>query len=141
MGPLDEAAIFDQAYQIETPEARLLYIQQACAGNRVLLARLQALLRIYDRDPNFLESPAEELQGISHMVISEGIGSQIGPYKLLELIGEGGFGIVFMAEQRQPVPPAVALKILKPGMDTRQLMPPFHVDPHALPLTAHPPHS
>src|SRR6266567_8590281 len=113
MGTLDEAAIFEHACQIETPEARLLYIQEACAGNRVLLSRAEALLRVYERNPNFLESPAEEFQGAGQVVVSEGIGSQIGPYKLVEPIGEGGFGIVFMAEQRQPVRRTVALKILK----------------------------
>ena len=70
--------------------------------------------------------------------MSDGPGSMIGPYKLLEQIGEGGFGIVFMAEQQQPVRRKVALKVLKPGMDTRQVIARFEAERQALALMDHP---
>src|SRR5262245_49655066 len=114
---LDEAAIFNSARRIEAPHARRAYIEQACGEDRDLRARVEALLRIHDGEPSFLQSPAEEF-GES---ISEGPGTVIGPYKLLEQIGEGGFGVVFMAEQEQPMRRKVALKVVKPGMDTRQV--------------------
>ena len=138
MGNLDEASIFQNACQIETAESRREYVQQACGGNRVLLSRVEALLRVFDGNPDFLESPAEELRGAGQIVVSEGVGSQIGLYRLVELIGEGGFGVVFMAEQRQPVRRTVALKILKPGMGTRQVVARFEAERQALALMDHP---
>src|SRR5262249_31877597 len=68
----------------------------------------------------------------------EGPGTVIGPYKLLEQIGEGGFGVVYMAEQTEPVRRKVALKILKPGMDTRQVIARFEAERQALALMDHP---
>ena len=70
--------------------------------------------------------------------ISEGPGSQIGPYKLLERLGEGAFGVVYMAEQREPVRRKVALKILKPGMDTKHVIARFEAEEQALALMDHP---
>ena len=70
--------------------------------------------------------------------IGEQPGTIIGPYKLLEQIGEGGFGVVFMAEQQQPVRRKVALKIIKPGMDTRQVIARFEAERQALALMDHP---
>ena len=68
----------------------------------------------------------------------EGPGTVIGPYKLLEQIGEGGMGVVFMAEQQQPVRRKVALKVIKPGMDTRQVIARFEAERQALALMDHP---
>src|SRR5207302_7058942 len=70
--------------------------------------------------------------------LAEGAGTVIGPYKLLEQIGEGGFGVVFMAEQLRPVCRKVALKVLKPGMDTRQVIARFEAERQALALMDHP---
>ena len=72
---------------------------------------------------SFLESPALGMAATVDQAATEQPGSKIGPYKLLELIGEGGFGEVYMAEQQEPVRRKVALKIIKPGMDTRGLRP------------------
>ena len=69
--------------------------------------------------------------------VQEGPGSVIGPYKLLEQIGEGGFGVVYMAEQQQPVRRKVALKVIKPGMDTRQVIARFEAERQALALMDH----
>src|SRR5437870_1633932 len=116
---LDEAAIFNVARQINAHEVRLLYLEQACAGDRELHRRLEALLRVHDQDSSFLEAAAEGVPAPPLEPVREGPGTQIGPYQLLEQIGEGGFGKVFLAEQHQPVQRKVALKIVKPGMDTR----------------------
>ena len=96
------------------------------------------MLRIYKDDPTFLERPAEGVPVATKDRISEIPGRQIGPYKLLEEIGEGGFGKVFMAEQHQPVRRTVALKIIKPGMDTRQVIARFESERQALALDDHP---
>ena len=82
---------------------------------------LEALLGVYDEEHSFLEAPVQEVRAVLDAPVSEGPGARVGPYKLLEPIGEGGFGVVFMAEQHQPIRRMVALKIVKPGMDTRQV--------------------
>jgi WD40 repeat protein/serine/threonine protein kinase len=148
MAKLDEAAIFDAARQIKAPETRRQYVLQACAEDPKLQARMEALLRVYDEEPNFLDSPTEGMRGApSPLPLSprgrgrgegEGLGSQIGPYKLIEQIGEGGFGVVFMAEQQEPIRRTVALKIVKPGMDTRQVIARFRAEWQALALMDHP---
>src|SRR5207344_296299 len=78
------------------------------------------------------------IQGTINAPVSEDVGTQIGPYKLLEQIGEGGFGVVFMAEQQRPLHRKVALKILKRGMDTRQVVARFEAERQALALMDHP---
>jgi eukaryotic-like serine/threonine-protein kinase len=134
----DEVSIFNVARRISVPEVRRLYLEQSCAGEQGLRARLEALLRVYDEERSFLEAPAEEVRAVRHAPISEGPGTQVGPYKLLEQIGEGGFGVVYMAEQHQPVRRLVALKIVKPGMDTRQVIARFESERQALALMGHP---
>ena len=135
---LDEAAIFNAARQIEAADARRRYIEQACAGDPALQARLEALLLIDQADRGFLERPAEGVATAGRLRHQRRPGGQIGPYKLVEAIGEGGFGKVFMAEQNQPVRRMVALKIIKPGMDTRQVVARFESERQALALMAHP---
>ena len=134
---LDEAAIFDIARQIEAPEARHLFIQSACGEDRDLQARVEALLRVNDEQGTFLASPVASLQGAVSATFSEGVGTLIGPYKLIEQIGEGGFGVVFMAEQQHPIRRKVALKVLKAGMDTRQVVARFEAERQALALMEH----
>ncbi len=87
---------------------------------------------------SLLDSPAAALVATMDEPIPEGPGTVIGPYKLLEQIGEGGFGVVFMAEQQQPVRRKVALKVLKPGMDTHQVVARFEAERQALALMDHP---
>ena len=134
---LDEAAIFDIARQIEAPEARHQFIQVACGEDRDLRARVEALLRVNDEQGTFLDSPVASLQGAINATFSEGVGTLIGPYKLIEQIGEGGFGVVFMAEQQHPIRRRVALKVLKAGMDTRQVVARFQAERQALALMEH----
>jgi serine/threonine protein kinase len=93
---------------------------------------------VQDEDRSFLESPAAALQLTTDSPGTEGVGTQIGPYKLVEQIGEGGFGVVYLAEQQQPIRRRVALKVLKPGMDTRQVVARFEAERQELALMEHP---
>jgi serine/threonine protein kinase/tetratricopeptide (TPR) repeat protein len=119
-------------------EERAAYLDDACAGNTELRARVERLLRARPNAEHFLESPAPELGITTNWPVTERPGSVVGPYKLLEQIGEGGFGIVFMAEQTTPVRRKVALKVIKPGMDTRQVIARFEAERQALALMDHP---
>ena len=100
--------------------------------------RVEALLRAYDRPRRLLDSPGALTPTVAHDPPDERVGSLIGPYKLLEQIGEGGMGVVFMAEQTQPVRRKVALKVIKPGMDTRQVVARFEAERQALAMMDHP---
>src|SRR5438552_7407002 len=118
--PLDEEAIFKVACRIEPREARADYLNQICGDDSALADRVAQLLRAHEETPSFLESPPSGLGGtVGFPPLSERPGTVIGPYKLLQQIGEGGMGTVFMAEQTQPIQRKVALKIIKPGMDSR----------------------
>ncbi len=112
-------AIFDHALEIESPTARDAYVDQACASAPELRQKVAALLAAYQQAGSFLEAGPADLAGTFEQPLAERPGTVIGPYKLLEQIGEGGMGTVFMAEQTQPVQRKVALKIIKAGMDTR----------------------
>ena len=133
---LDEAAIFNVARQMAVPEERRLYVQQACAAHPVLQARIEAMLRLQDQDPSFLEPPGDD-RGAAASPAPD-LGAQIGPYTLIRKIGEGGMGTVFLAEQSQPVKRTVAIKIIKPGMDSRRVIARFEAERQALALMDHP---
>src|SRR5207248_5780586 len=93
----------------------------------------------HGRAGGILEAPAVGLEVTSEVQISsEGVGSSVGPYKLLEQIGGGGMGVVYMAEQVHPVRRKVALKIIKPGMDSRQVIARFEAERQALTMMEHP---
>src|SRR5262249_28712722 len=111
--------LFLKALELPSADERQKYLAEACTGETALQAEVESLLEANARAGGFLESPARALLPTVDEPISEHPGTVIGPYKLLEQIGEGGFGVVFMAEQTQPVRRKVALKVLKPGMDTR----------------------
>ncbi|MBE0545609.1 MAG: protein kinase [Verrucomicrobia bacterium] len=134
-----EKEIFEQALDLESPEARGAFIRQACGGDEALLQRIHALLKASDTAPDFLPEgtirvdPDQPGGGLT-----EGPGTVIGRYKLLEQIGEGGFGFVFMAEQLEPIKRRVALKIIKPGMDSKQVIGRFEAERQALALMDHP---
>ena len=119
--------------------AKGVFLDDACAGRPELRTQVESLLKAHGDAGSFLDGPAFDGQRTSPMEpIAEGPGTTIGPYKLLEQIGEGGFGVVFMAEQQQPVRRKVALKIVKPGMDTRQVVARFEAERQALALMDHP---
>src|SRR5436305_7905145 len=120
---------------------RAAYLDGACRGDAGLRARVEALLAAEPELGGFLEPPAptSDFAGAASTVVpAERPGAVIGSYKLLEQIGEGGFGVVFMAEQTRPVRRKVALKVLKPGMDTRQVVARFEAERQALALMDHP---
>ncbi len=134
---MSEEEIFYQALA-RGPEERAAYLEQACAGDPALRAGVEALLRANVGASGFLEPPAPAVAATVDEPVREGPGTVIGPYKLLEQIGEGGFGVVFLAEQTRPVRRKVALKVLKPGMDTRQVVARFEAERQALALMDHP---
>src|SRR5947209_1110285 len=111
--------LFCEALDCATPRQRTEYLDRVCHGKPELRSRLEALLRAEGEAESFLQEPTSEPDVGT---IREGPGTVLDAYKLLEQIGEGGFGLVFMAEQRHPVRRKVAIKILKPGMDTRQVI-------------------
>jgi serine/threonine protein kinase/tetratricopeptide (TPR) repeat protein len=133
-----EEEIFHEALTRDLREERSAYLEQACAGNPRLRASVEALLRAHVGASGFLEAPIPALGATAEVAITERPGTVIGPYKLLEQIGEGGFGVVFMAEQQQPLRRLVAVKVLKPGMDTRQVIARFEAERQALALMDHP---
>src|SRR5262245_61500214 len=125
-------AIFFAALEKGSPQERAAYIEEACAGDPDLCRRVEKMLTAQARAGSFLEQPAcSPVVTVDEQPISEGPGTVIGPYKLLEQIGEGGFGVVFLAEQTQPVRRKVALKIIKPGMDSRQVITRFEAERQA----------
>src|SRR5437588_1060039 len=136
----DEKAIFLAALEEASASKREAYLLGACAGDAELLQRLKMLLSIHGQSQGPLDVPPPGV-GISPTIDSppsEVVGTVIGPYKLLEQIGEGGFGMVFMAEQQEPIRRKVALKVLKPGMDSRQVVGRCEAERQALALMDHP---
>src|SRR5262249_8440961 len=113
MEPKSIDRIFWDAAQIATAGERLAYLDRACAEDGQLRRRVEQLLQARSKVESFLESPVPSLVAtIAERPTGDGPGTVLGPYKLLEQIGEGGFGVVFMAEQQQPVRRKVALKVL-----------------------------
>jgi WD40 repeat protein/serine/threonine protein kinase len=135
---IDEKAIFNIARRIDSCEAQTDYLRQVCGADADALRRLVELLHVHEQEQSFLESPAVAVETSSTIDRPmERPGTQIGPYKLLQQIGEGGFGIVFMAEQLQPVRRRVAVKVIRPGMDTRQVIARFEAERQALAVMDH----
>jgi serine/threonine protein kinase/Flp pilus assembly protein TadD len=132
-------AIFLAALEKITPGERAAFVGGACADNPELLQRVKELLASHEESQGPFDAPPPGL-GITVGLppIAETAGSKIGPYKLLEQIGEGGFGVVFMAEQLEPVRRRVALKVVKPGMDSKQIIARFEAERQALALMDHP---
>jgi serine/threonine protein kinase/WD40 repeat protein len=132
-------SILVTAVEMDSEAERRRFVDQACAGDAELKRRVEKLIENYFRAGAFLESPAADLLAtLEEMAVSERPGTVVGQYRLLEQIGEGGFGIVFLAEQQQPVRRQVALKVLKPGMDSRQVIARFEAERQALALMDHP---
>src|SRR5207249_4154546 len=115
-----EETIFNAALDKQDRHERSAFLERACGGDAALRNRIEQLVSAYDEGA-FLEAPAAGFAATVHQVPVENPGTLIGPYKLLQQIGEGGMGLVYMAEQAEPVERRVALKIIRPGMDTRQV--------------------
>jgi eukaryotic-like serine/threonine-protein kinase len=132
-------SIFWAALAIESSEERARHLDRACGVEGRLRAQVEELLAAYPKVDRFLESPAAELSTtVEQLSRNERPGANAGPYKLLEEIGEGGMGTVYMAEQEHPVRRRVALKLVKPGMDSRQVVARFEAERQALALMDHP---
>jgi serine/threonine protein kinase len=135
-----EEVVFEAALGLDAGE-RAAYLDQTCAGDAALRRRVDALLGAFERAGRFLKepavSPSARTAAASHPP-AEKPGDRIGPYKLLEQIGEGGCGVVYVAEQEEPVRRRVALKVIKLGMDTKQVIARFDSERHALALMDHP---
>jgi tetratricopeptide (TPR) repeat protein len=131
-----EQSIFLAALELPTPAERAAYLKGACGADSALLANVQELLAVHEKDDDFLDRPPP-IATVDEHPVTERPGSVIGPYKLMEQIGEGGMGLVFVAEQQRPVRRKVALKVIKPGMDTRQVIARFEAERQALALMDH----
>ena len=117
---------------------RVAFLEVACIDGR-MREQVESMLRDHDQLGSFLELPAIPLAPLTEEYrVPQGPGTIIGPYKLLEQIGEGGMGVVYVAEQTQPVRRRVALKIIKPGMDTKQVIARFEAERQALAMMDHP---
>jgi hypothetical protein len=137
---MNEDSIFAGALEHASPEERAAYLDGACAGDPALRARVEALLAVHGKPDSLLDEPLvrQPATTIDRPTALEQPGTQIGRYKLLQEIGEGGFGVVYMAEQQEPVRRKVALKIIKPGMDTRAVIARFEAERQALAMMDHP---
>jgi serine/threonine protein kinase len=131
--------VFTEAVQLSIEE-RVAFLDRACAGDEELRQKVVALLRSNDRSGDFLEEPptGSISQGRARVVAGEKPGDRIDRYKLVQQLGEGGCGIVFVAEQEEPVRRRVALKVIKPGMDTNSVIARFEAERQALALMDHP---
>jgi WD40 repeat protein/serine/threonine protein kinase len=135
--PPTNETIFHAARDIRDVHRRREYVREACGGDAARLALLEAMLGAADAPDSLLDCPAGSEATLDQPVGAR-FGDVIGPYKLLEQIGEGGFGVVFMAEQTSPLRRKVALKLVKPGMDTHQVVARFEAERQALALMDHP---
>jgi WD40 repeat protein len=135
---LNDEAMFHAARDITDPVHRRQYVRAACGADETRIAHLEALLAAADAPDSLLDHPVGNgTQATSHQSTTGGPGTVIGPYKLLEQIGEGGMGSVWMAQQTEPVKRVVALKLIKAGMDSKQVIARFAAERQALALMDH----
>ena len=136
-----EVAVLNAALELR-PAERAAYLDEACAGDAALRQQVEDLLRAHAAAAGFLEAPPAGLGAPRTarvtVPLTERPGDKIGHYKLLQQIGEGGCGVVYMAEQEEPVRRRVALKVIKLGMDTKQVVARFEAERQALALMDHP---
>jgi len=142
-----EEAVFNAARQFADPQKLSAYLDLACDGNPAMRKRIESLLRATSAADDFFDRRAVDVSNLPGLIdagapamtpIAEGPGAVIGRYTLLQMIGEGGFGVVYMAEQKEPVRRRVALKIIKLGMDTKQVVARFEAERQALAMMDHP---
>ena len=131
----DSEELFHQALALSTPE-RERFLDGACESHPELRRRLETLLRAHHSSGGFLDDPAHPRP--QPVDPAAAIGTRVGPYLLQEVLGEGGFGVVYKARQEDPLPRNVALKIIKLGMDTRRVIARFQAERQALGQTDHP---
>ncbi len=134
----DILAVFNAAVACGSDDERRQYLDETCGSNAPARARVEALLRAHFEAGEFLGGQAPAGEATIDLPGSDRPGTQIGAYKLLQEIGEGGMGVVYMAEQVHPVKRRVALKLIKPGMDSRQVIARFEAERQALAMMDHP---
>ena len=154
---MSERELFIAAVQKLDQAERAAYLDQACAGDTALRHRVEVLLQAHEQASGFLEQPAVAAAGTGGWTppseieksdrpagkffaaapLGPAVGDRIGPYKLLQMLGEGGIGTVWVAEQSEPVKRRVALKLIKPGMDSAQVIRRFEAERQALALMDH----
>ncbi|MHB8524022.1 MAG: serine/threonine-protein kinase, partial [Limisphaerales bacterium] len=136
---LPDKEVFFQALDLASPEERAAFLVRACAGDSQQRGRIEQLLADHFGQDAFMTEPAVESSPVgSSTALTEEVGAQIGRYKLLEKLGEGGFGAVYVAEQKEPVKRRVALKVIKPGMDTKAVVARLEAERQALAVIDHP---
>ena len=139
---MSEQEIYIEAINQRDADERRRFLDVACNGNAVLRERLELLIRHAEQVGSFLEDRplAISLDNDATVDMPSAFvpGTMIGPYKLREVLGEGGMGTVYVAEQQQPVRRKVALKVIKPGMDSREVIARFQAERQALALMDHP---
>lgn len=148
MSQATEKSIFLQAVDLPQGTVRESFLNEACAGDESLRRSIQNLLEAHERPDNLLDQPALERQSgtdelapttfIDAKKSAELSETMIGPYRLMEMIGEGGFGVVYVAEQQHPVKRRVAIKLIRPGMDTYDVIARFEAERQALAMMDHP---
>jgi serine/threonine protein kinase/tetratricopeptide (TPR) repeat protein len=132
--PRTEESIFAEALEQPSGDARAVFLDAACGGDAAMRRRVEKLLKSHSGAGSFLNKPIADT---ADEPVIERPGTKIGPYKLLQQIGEGGMGIVYMADQEEPVRRRVALKIIKPGLDSRQVIARFEAERQALAMMDH----
>ncbi|MBI2926280.1 MAG: serine/threonine protein kinase [Verrucomicrobia bacterium] len=141
-----ELAIFAGTVSLPDGVQRAAYLDQACSGDAELRQRVETLLKAHADAGTFLQAPAAPAAGrearffetATLQTVTEKPGDKIGRYKLRETIGEGGCGVVYVAEQEEPVRRRVALKVIKPGMDSKSVIARFEAERQALAMMDHP---
>jgi WD40 repeat protein/serine/threonine protein kinase len=130
-------SIFCSAIEIESPDERRALVEQVCGDDLDLRHQVERLLHAHFHGRSILDAPVQRVATVDEP-LRETAGTVIGPYKLLEQIGEGGMGAVWMAEQKEPIQRRVAVKVIKAGMDSKQVLARFEAERQALALMDHP---
>jgi len=137
--PIDIKAIFSEALEKQNSKERAAYLGRVCGSDADLRAKVEALLKAHQAAGDFLEAPVFGASvALDSTAKIEGPDTMVGRYELLELIGEGGMGLVYLAQQKEPVKRRVALKIVKLGMDTKQVVARFEAERQTLAVLEHP---
>ena len=137
--PKNVKLIFAEALEKKTARQRRTYLDEACGENADIRAEIEQLLESHEQAGDFMEAPALDIEvTLPDAALTEQPGTVIDRYKLLEKIGEGGMAVVYMAEQQKPIQRKVALKVIKLGMDTKQVIARFEAERQALALMDHP---